>query len=136
MLIRYDFDKKPDLSRFCKQASHYLKSIDDITYHFVLKNYRLEVNVYIPDNTFMKVNHAATFEFHELNRDSEGEVKEAIPIYPSSDIRFAAMKDMNDMFNPSSTKINIDFNSVPEVIEKISFFVKMLYKINGLTMFV
>lgn len=132
MLFRYDFGEKLDLTKFIKQATHYIGTMRELAYDLYLSDYKMRVEVVTPDNSN---SHTVTIFFYEIGRDPDGELVGEKIIIPLIDTRFKELRDIKDVFKIDNYKAHFDSNSAQFTVEKICKILKILYKINNLKVF-
>lgn len=132
MLFTYDFAEKIDLSRFKKQAPHYIANMREVTYNLFLKDYKMVVEVATPDNCR---GHIASLHLFQVKRDKEGEIIDETVIVPLLDTRFKELKCFQEIYKIDSYKAHFDSNSAAETINKICTLLKIINKINNLKVF-
>jgi hypothetical protein len=133
MLFRYDFKSKLDLSRFTKQASHYIKSMPEISYQLCIFDYKINSDIKKISNEDL---YDVRMSIFEIKRDKDGEIFESKTIYPMHDIRFQDMKDIVSLLpDENSCVANFQTNNPEQIVDKISRFIKMLNKLNNLKAF-
>lgn len=132
MLFRYDFGQKLDLSRFEKQAPHYIGTMQELTYHLVVGAYQITAEIATPDGSN---SHHVTLWFSEITRDQDGEIINTKIIIPLSDDRFQELSLIKELFNIDNYKAFITSNDAKSTSETLCRLVKLLHKINGLLVF-
>ncbi len=129
MQIRYDFSEKLDLSRFKKQAPHYIGTMREMVYWFYLPDYRIEVQITCTDNT---TNYLVKICIDEIVREYLS--TKYYTIHPDSDIRFADIKIIQNTFT-FGPYAELTSNDVKQITNTICDIVKVVHKINGLKAF-
>ena len=132
MIFRYDFGEKLDLSKFQKQATHYIGRMRQITYHIFVKDYNVVIDIVTPDDSNI---HNVRMTLFEIKRDSENEIKNVITIHPYKDLRFKELNSIMDIFPVDSPEANFGGNKVVGTVEKLCAIIKIIHKINGLKAF-
>jgi hypothetical protein len=132
MLFRYDFGEKLDLSRFKKQAPHYISNMREVTYNLFMPDYKMVVEVATPDNS---TGHIVSLSLFEIKRDGEGEITEEKVIVPLIDTRFREIQSIKDIFKIDHYKAHFDSNNAIDTVEKICKLLKLIHKINNLKVF-
>lgn len=133
MQIRYDFiGDKLDLSRFQKRASREIAQMRSLTYHFYVLSYKIEVNIDTPDDC---TNHLVGFSIMELQKDEDNEIKSCFTIKVTDDLRFKTFPDLVKYYEPFADTGHFQSASVDETIDILSSFIKIIYKINNLKVF-
>lgn len=132
MLFRYEFSQKLDLSIFRKQAAHYISNFRELTYHLVLNDFRIEIEIATPDSTNA---HLVSMHIADLVRDEDGEIIRATAVFPKSDLRFKEIPEIAEAFPIDHYKASFESNSVSYTVDKICFIAKLLFKINNLKAF-
>lgn len=133
MLFRYDFDNKLDLSRFTKQAVHYIKSMPEISYQLCVFNFKINSDITkISNKDLYDVN----MSLFEIKRDEDGEVSKSKTIYPMQDMRFQDMTDIVSLLPDEHSYVaNFQTNNPEQIVAKISGIIKMLNRLNKLKAF-
>ncbi len=131
MQFRYDFGEKLDLSKFRKQALHYIKSLDNVSYLFVLPQYKVIAELIRNGGI-----HTAYLSVYEISRDKQGEISGATLLTPLLDTRFKEIKIIQEIWqhNPTTEGV-IEFNAPPVIINHICDLVKVVHKIFHLKVF-
>lgn len=132
MLFRYDFGQKLDLTNFRKQATHYISTMSEVTYHLIFPDFRIEIEIITSE---AKTSHLATIQFSEITRDSDGEITKATAILPHSDLRFKEIKDITSTFPLDHYRATINSNNVSKTVDTICMLAKVVHKINNLKAF-
>jgi len=132
MLYRYDFGEKLDLSRFKKQAPHYINSMREVTYDLFMPDYKMSVEISTPDNS---TGHIVSLSLYDLDRDDDGDIIRERVIIPLIDTRFREIQPIKDIFKIDHYKAHFDSNSSVDTVEKIAKLLKLLHKINNLKVF-
>lgn len=133
MQFRYDFvGDKLDLSRVKKQINRHLIQYDVIEYSFYVLGYRIQVNIVRDELT---TNFNIDFSIVELRRDAAGEINSHSAIRVTEDLRFKEFPDLTKYYFPNAFKGDFESNSVDEITEILSSFIKIIYKINNLKAF-
>ena len=132
MLFRYDFGEKLDLTKFKKQAIHYIGTMRELTYDLVLPNYKLCVEITTPDNVN---SHSVLLYFSDIFRDIDKEIIRENIIEPMTDTRFKEMKSIQELFEIDNFKAYFVSHSTSETVEKLSKLIKLLSKLNNLKVF-
>lgn len=135
MILRYDFGEVLDLSKFQKQAPHYIKCMPSLTYHFCVSNYRLvaEINRLSDD---MPETHSVTFSLFSGNKDADGDIVNHNVVVPLSDTRFKEIQEIVSLFDLDKSKSEqMLSNSAEKTVDKLSRLIRVLYKINKLKAF-
>ena len=140
MLFRYDFDNKLDLSRFKKQAAHYIRSMPEITYHLVVNDYKMVFDIRktkVTSDSAEAADHnfVTALQIFDLKRDSDHEISESKIVFPMNDPRFQEMEDFIKIFPVDKATGEYLTKNADELIEKMSDFMKMLNKLNRLKAF-
>jgi hypothetical protein len=133
MQFRYDFDKKLDLSRFKKQAEHYIGKMNEITYNFYIENYKLNITIAkVVENS----NHSVGLAFYSIDRDADREVIRESAIFPLRNDLFSNITFIKNLFkDESSYSAYFISSSVVDTINKICDLLNLLFKINKLLAF-
>ena len=132
MLYRYDFSEKLDLSRFKKQAPHYISNMREVTYDLFMPDYKMVVEVATPDGC---VGHTVSLSIYDIDRDEDGDIIRERVIVPLIDTRFREIQPIKDIFKIDHYKAHFDSNSSVDTVEKITKLLKLLHKINNLKVF-
>jgi hypothetical protein len=133
MLFRYDFKEKLDLSIFRKQATHYISHMRQLTYHLEFLDFRIEIDIIEPDNNHNA--HLMELFISEIERNDDGEVRQAVAIFPLSDLRFKELGVIQRIFPLDDYKTSIVSNSVEKTVDTICRLAKIVFKINNLKAF-
>ena len=132
MLFRYEFAEKLDLSIFRKQAIAYISNFQELSYHLVFPDYRIEVEIVSSENSTA---HLAAMHIAEIEKDADGNVIRAEAIFPRSDLRFKEIKVINEAFPLDHYKTTIESHNVSQTVETICQLAKIVHKINNLKAF-
>ena len=132
MLFRYDFAEKLDLSRFKKQASHYISTMREVTYNLFMPDYKMVVEIATPDNS---TGHTISLTLYEIEKDKDGDIINERVIIPLIDTRFREISYIKDIFKIDHYKAHFDSNSSTDTVEKICKLLKLIHKINNLKCF-
>jgi hypothetical protein len=141
MLFTYVFGDKLDITKFRKQAAHYISTMSEVRYHLYLPNYKIHLEVSTPND---QGGHIVAASLFQLKRDEMKEIIRADAIYPITDSRFSEIKVIQDIWNPwsgiltvpsSAARATFTSNSVVESVEKICVILKIVSKIDGLKAF-
>jgi hypothetical protein len=133
MQFRYDFvGGKLDLSRFIKQINRHLVQYDELNYSFYVLGYKIQANIYMVDGS---TKHIIKFFIAELQRDNDGEVNSYAAIRVTEDLRFKEFSDLIKYYSVPSTSGEFESSSVDEIVNILSSFIKIIYKINNLKAF-
>jgi hypothetical protein len=138
MLFRYDFDNKLDLSRFQKQALHYMGTMPEVTYHLFVFDYKMIVDVRktMPINSKgIEPCYLVSLQIFDLKRDQDNEIIESKSILPMNDPRFNEMKDFTQIFSLDHATGDFTCDKVEIIVEKISKMIKMFNKLNTMKAF-
>lgn len=131
MLFRYDFDKNLDLSRFNKQAEHYISCMPEVVYNLFVFDYKIIVHI-----SKVEQLHNMAITLYEIKRDTDGEIISSNVIYPLRDIRFQEMSEIVNMLPDENSEVgHFKCNSPNIIVEKLSSYIKMLNKLNSLKAF-
>lgn len=134
MQIRYDFGEKLDVTKFVKQAKHYIAQMPSIQYYFVLPHYKMVVQIDRQENV---TSHLITVTFSKIWRDQDGEINSSELIYPAQDIRFKDLKIIQELWLSSADySAKWSSNSVAHTVDKMVLLLKLIHKINNLQVFV
>jgi hypothetical protein len=132
MQIRIEINEKLDLSKFRKQATHYLGQMRELSYHFYLPDYRVTVESVSPDDT---TSHLITLWIEEIQRNSDYEITTCKTIIPIIDTRFKESKIIQELFPYDHYRCSFQSNNTSDTVDKICQVVKLVYKINNLKAF-
>lgn len=133
MKFRYDFAEKLDLTRFKKQAPHYISLGRESSFEIYVRDFRINVEIATPDNQNA---HQVILGIEEIKRDEDGEIITAKIIYPNSDTRFKEIKDIQKIFNGADYKSYFNSNSSTMTVDNISNVIRIVHKINNLKAFI
>lgn len=131
MLFRYDFLNTLDLSRFQKQAGHYIKVMPEVTYHLVVFDYKLVADVRKTNDE----SYLVSLQIFDLTRDSDNEIIESKAIFPMNDPRFNEMKDFKHIFSLDHATGDFIVDTNVMIVEKLTSMIKMLNKLNNMKAF-
>ena|SRR6266404_3603028 len=135
MLFRYDLGQKPDLSKFRKQAMHYIGTMRELSYDLTIPDFRVRVNIATPDDANA---HNVSIEIHDIHRDkaSSNEIIGSKTVIPMIDTRFNEIKLIQEMFPRDHYVASFVSNSAQETVNRICQLMKLVSKINGLRAFI
>lgn len=133
MLFSYDFGHKLDLTKFKKQAPHYIANMREVNYNLFLQDYKVVVEIATPD---VCNGHIVSVHFSSLKRDQDGDIIDETIIVPLLDTRFKEIQYIKDIFKINSYKAYFDSNSVVDTVDKICMLLRLVYKINNLKAFI
>jgi len=119
MIFRYDFGEVLDLSRFRKQAAHYINNKDAVLFEIYMRDFKITLKT-APDFEFKsnnsKISFASSIEgiirIFSLKRIN-GEIVSIYPLSVTKDNRFALFPDVRSMFD------NMEVRLIEEESEKI-----------------
>lgn len=131
MLFRLDFKEKLDLSNFRKHAAHYIGKMRELTYHLVLPNYKILIEIASPDDQA----HLVTLSFFDIKRDQDGEMLSEHVIIPLVDTRFRETKIIKDIFPVDHYRATFSSTNKIVTVERICQLTKLVHKINHLKAF-
>jgi hypothetical protein len=132
MLFPIRVGEKLDLSKFRKQATHYIDLMREITYHVYLPNYKVIVEIVLAEKT---TKHLVTMWIVEIFLDQDKEIKNEKVILPLNDMRFKENKDIQSIFEMDNYKAYFNSSSAADTTDKICRIVKLVHKINHLKAF-
>lgn len=133
MQFRYDFvGDKLDLSRFKRQITQHLVLHTEVTYSFYVLGYKIQANINKSD---FSTTYIVEFVLNELQRDQDGEIHSYYAVKITEDLRFKEFPDLIKYYSPSALHGAFDSNSVDEIANILSSFIKIIYKINNLKAF-
>jgi len=133
MLFNYTFGEKLDLTRFQRQAAHYIAHMPEVSFHCDLPHYRVVVEVSGIENSSK---HLATIFISDIERDKDGEIVNENAVWPLLDTRFKESKDIQAVFTAQDEWRGIfESASANDTAEKISRIVKHVHKIDHLKAF-
>ena len=132
MQFRYDFGDKLDLTKFRKQAEHYIGTMQRLTYIFFVKDFKVMADIVTPDGCN---GHMVTISIREISRDADGELTDQSSIIPLNDLRFKQIKEIKEVFIIDQPEGNFDSNSVTNTINKICCILNIVQRINNLRAF-
>lgn len=133
MHLRYDLQNCLNLSNFSKQAGFFLNK-ENCNFSFYLSDFAINFNILKDIERSDK--YVVTISISEQNKDNkyEGdEYKAYRTIDPNVDIRFKDLSMIQEVFVSGSDKGLCSKNSVAECIDYMIMFVKVLNKINKLS---
>lgn len=132
MQIRIEISEKLDLSKFRKQAAHYLGQMRELSYHFYLPDYRVIVESVSPDDNTA---HLVTLWIEEIKRSADYEITTCKTVVPAIDVRFKESKIIQELFPNDHYKSSFQSNNTSDTVNKICQVVKLVFKINNLKAF-
>jgi len=137
MLFTYTFGEKLDLTRFRKQAAHYMGNMNEINYDLYLPHYKIKIESSTVKTKATNSNaHIATISIFDIKRDDDGEIKREEVIFPLLDSRFKESKDIQAVFLINDTyRGNFISNSTQDTVEKLCCVIKLVHKIDHLKAF-
>lgn len=131
MHLRYDLKNKLDLSNFETQSNFFLAKKQQCDFSFYLKDmaivFEVEYDSIIANEYRIIVN------MSELDKE-KNETSPYRKIYPLTDPRFSDLSFIKDLFVNSSSEGLCAKSSKEDVIGFIMFMIKLMYKINKLSM--
>lgn len=134
MLFSIHIGDKLDLSKFRKQAVHYIGQMREVTYDIYSFDYKMIVACKTSESSTA---HEVTIRIEELKRDADKEITMSSIICPLNDTRFNEIKIIQDIFTiPGSQTAKFSSNSVSHTVDRICSLIKIIHKINGLKAFV
>jgi len=133
MKFRYDFGEKLDLSRFVKQAPHYINLGREIDFELYVHDFKINLNIATPDR---QTAHTVSLFIEEIKRDTDGNIKSSRIVTPLTDTRFQEIQSIQAVFDSTSYKCHFNSNSSAATVDKICKILKLLHKINGLKAFI
>lgn len=133
MKFRYDFAEKLDLSRFKKQALHYINVGRESTFELYVNDFKINVEIATFDGQDA---HIASLYFEEIKRDLDGEIISTNIITPMIDLRFKDIENIKHIFDESNYKSHFNYKSTTFLVDHICFIIKLLNKINSLKAFI
>ena len=132
MLFRYDFSKEPDFAALKKQMLHYIRLIKDVTYHFLLKDYRIVTRIY--ENS--EGRYSIALYINDIVRDSDGEIIRHNEIIPLSDVRFKDIHKISYMFCSDLTnEAEFTADAIEPSVDTLISVIKIVSRINRLKVF-
>jgi hypothetical protein len=129
MLFTIHIDEKLDLTKFRKQAMHYIGKMREITYHIYLPNYKVVAEIVSVEDSSK---HLVSMWITELLRDKDKEITGEKVVIPVSDSRFRDIKDVQSIFPIDDYKSLFESSSVLDTVNKICNLTKLAFKINNL----
>lgn len=133
MQFRYDFiGDKLDLSLCKKQIKRHLIQYDVLEYSFYVLDYKIQANINRSDNSSKYI---INFSIAELQRDNDGEINSYSFIKITEDLRFKEFPDLAKYYELFVTMGSFESSSVDEIVNELSNFIKVIYKINNLKAF-
>jgi hypothetical protein len=134
MLFTIHIGDKLDLTKFRKQAEHYIATMSEVVFDMVLPHYRVRVEIAGMENT---TKHTVTMWISSLERDQDQEIIQEWAIFPLSDVRFKDSQLIQELFEPGHHyKSFRDSSSVAQTVDKMCHIIKMVHKIQSLQAFV
>lgn len=135
MYLRYDFGKKLDLSKFKKQASHYAKNLDKVTYQLFLPNYKITVEIFRAEGCL--TTRSVNIAIYDIGRDKDGEITFSSALFPITDTRFKEIKIIQELWgNNTGALAYFDIGTSTDIIQRICDLIKVVHKINKLKAFI
>jgi hypothetical protein len=133
MLFSYTFGEKLDLTRFRKQAIHYMGKMDEATYHLYLPHYKMTVESAKKSNSTA---HIITITLSDIKRDSDKEITSEWKVVPLLDTRFKDNFDIQNIFTmPPGYGGIFTTSNTEEAVEIICRVLKYIHKLNHLKAF-
>lgn len=136
MEFRYDFGEKLDLTRFRKQARHYIGRMREIVYNCYLADYKVVAEIATLDDRASTSRHRVTAYFMEVIRNPDGTIQDQKAILPLTDTRFREIKIIQDIFPADGYKTFFDSNDPQEIVDKLCNLISLVHKINHLKAFI
>jgi hypothetical protein len=130
MIFRYDIGEKLDLTNFRKQFAFYVSHKSSIDYYFVLKDFKIVIEIICPTENFHTVN-CSLFDI----RREDNEIVEQKVILPLVDSRFSSFVDIQKLFPADHWKATVLSNSVEYSLNLICPVIKIAHKVNNLIAF-
>ena len=130
--FRYDFGEKLDLSKFAKQAEHYIACWYAISYHIYTQDFIIEASVRPNDSS---KTHKVDFSLYELERDSDKSIINKKLLFPLNDTRFSNIEIIIELFARYNDQGQIFSDNVFDIIAKLCQLIKAVHKINHLKAF-
>lgn len=135
MLLTYNFTDTLDLTKFQKQATHYIGSMFSVIFDLYLPSFKIVADV-MADYLGNGYHITTTITLFALTRN-QGEIVSCHAINPLADMRFSDIPLIQEMFDDSGVcKSTFTSNNIAEVVDKVSFLLKLLSKIDRLRAFV
>jgi hypothetical protein len=134
MIFRYDFSKGVDFTAPRKQMLYYIPKLKDVTYHFLLKDYRIVTSfVENQDSTY-----TISLHINDIVRDEDGEIVRHNAIIPLSDMRFQNIHKISDMFVSGSHESYFTSNAddIESNVDLLIRIIKIVDRINNLKVFI
>lgn len=134
MNFRYDFGQKIDLTKFRKQALHYIKASSENSWEFYISDYRIcftSVRIANESYTFQ-------LEIQELKRDGDGNISDRINVRPMTNTKFMDAQCFHVFFDPNNKyqiTSSIDSSDVEFIVDSLITAIKYLFKIEKLKVF-
>lgn len=133
MIFRYDFGKKLDLSKFQQHSIHYITHLKQINYHLFVYNYKLIADVV---KTELDPCYQITVSIYDVIRDADGDVTNSNAIMPLNDLRFKEIKEIVKIFPEDHCKGMFCSDNSNQISDKICNLLKVLSRINKLSLFI
>jgi hypothetical protein len=130
MIFTFNFNKNLDFSQFITQATRYVSSFKEITYHFNLKNYKLVCT------TNQSSNYKTSFYITQIKRDAEGDIISGNNLIPLSDPKFKDLKEISSNFTPDSYIGESEQANVEQVVSFYCKLITFLNKVDKLSVFI
>jgi hypothetical protein len=134
MLFTYYFlGDKLDLTKFRKQANHYISTMSEITFSLYLPDYKINAEIAVAGHSN---SHCVSLWINDLIRDSENEIVNSAIVVPLTDNRFMDIKMVQEIFPIDNYKALLTSNSIVKTVEDICQLTKLVFKINSLKVFI
>jgi len=132
MKLRYDFGEKLDLSKFKKQAPHYIAQMRELNLEFYIADFRFSSEISTPDR---QTAHLVSLSLEDIEKDEFGNLISSKTIYPLQDTRFKEISDIQVLFQNNTYKSHFQSHSVDDTVNRLCLIIKLLHKINNLKVF-
>jgi hypothetical protein len=132
MIFRYDFGDKLDLSKFRKQAEHYLSRMPNIQYDIFTKDYYISIVAKTEEDSRLQIIYIS---INDVSRDL-GEITYCKAVVPTNDTRFQGFKDLVALYDPGYTAAVITNYNSKDTTNILCDIIKIVHKINSLKVFI
>lgn len=134
MKFRYDFGQKIDLTKFRKQALHYIKAHSENKWEFHISIYRVFFASVHRGNKMYRFE----LELQEFEKDNNGDISKCINVRPGLDTKFNEVKCFHVFYDPNNKyQIVGSTNSldIELIIDSLIYILKYISKVENLKAF-
>ncbi len=130
MLFTFHFNESLDFTQFRRQATHYVSTFPEITYHINLDKYKVVFTSKKQDKNF-EIN----FSISQIIRDKNRSVIDGTNIIPLSDFRFQDLRDIVSYCAPQQSNGLFKTDNVESVIDFMCRMIKTVNKTGKLSVY-